>query len=148
MQIDDLLATAKDRCQPANYSGLAAALGVEPSAVSNWRHGRALPDGVSCSKIAVLTGEPLARVIGVVGEQRAVSREAKAVWRRLATAAAVLLAVGFSGFPVPVQAGLNAGESMHYAKWHVLCRRLHGWLLSLAGRFFPDPKNGPSALLA
>ncbi|WP_448123626.1 helix-turn-helix domain-containing protein [Stenotrophomonas riyadhensis] len=83
---------------------LAVALGVGRSAISNYRHSRALPDPAVCSTIAGLSGVPLARVLGIVGEARAISREEKAVWRNLAaTAAAQCLAVGFA-LPYKAQA--------------------------------------------
>ncbi|HFF3031791.1 TPA: DUF3693 domain-containing protein [Stenotrophomonas maltophilia] len=76
---------------------LAAALVVGRSAISNYRHARVLPEPVVCATIAGLSGIPLARVLGVVGEARGISREERAVWRKLAaTAMALRLAVGFA----------------------------------------------------
>lgn len=94
--VDDLLDAAKKASGAKNDSELAGKLGIKPAAVSNYRRGISQPNPVVCATIAGLTGEPLARVLGIVGEQRAVSREEKAVWRRLAATAA-LLVVGVLG---------------------------------------------------
>lgn len=70
-----------------------------------------------CAKIAEITGIPLARVLGIVGEARAISREEKAVWRRLASAAAVLLML-LPALPseASIRAELTDNSYMHYAK--------------------------------
>ena len=95
--IEELLDAAKAAQGIETDMALAKALGVGRAAVSNWRKGRNLPDPVACATLAGLTGEPLAKVLGVVGEARAISREEKAVWRKLAaTAAMALCAVGFA----------------------------------------------------
>ncbi|WP_422125975.1 hypothetical protein LAZ95_10950 [Stenotrophomonas pavanii] len=95
--IDALLDAAKAATGASNDSELAARLGVRPSSVSNYRKGVSLPNAVVCATLAGLTGEPLVKVIGIVGEARAISREEKAVWRKLAgMAMALCLAVGFA----------------------------------------------------
>lgn len=95
--INSLLDACKVAAGVSSDNQLAAALGVGRSAISNYRHARALPDPVVCATIAGLSGIPLARVLGIVGEARAISREEKAVWRKLAaTAMALCLAVGFT----------------------------------------------------
>jgi DNA-binding XRE family transcriptional regulator len=104
MEIDALLDAAKNGARLETDSALADRLGVTKQAVSNWRHGAKLPDAVACEKLAVLSGFPLARVLGHVGEQRAISAAEKRVWRKLATAAALMLAVGFSALPPPLTA--------------------------------------------
>lgn len=130
MEISTLLERAIRACEPATASGLAAALNVKPSAVSNWKHGRALPDEVSCAKIAELTSEPLARVLGIVGERRAISREAKAVWRRLATAAAVATLCVMT-LPGMAQARAVSASIVPANVYYVILRR---WLHRLAGK--------------
>ncbi|MEO7702912.1 MAG: helix-turn-helix transcriptional regulator [Opitutus sp.] len=90
---------------------LAALLGVNKAAVSNWRHGKRQPDAVTCARIAQITGEPLARVLGIVGEARAISKEEKAVWKRLANAAAVVVMFGTFAVPMLYSAPANAGTS-------------------------------------
>ncbi|HBK46571.1 MAG TPA: hypothetical protein DDZ67_09095 [Xanthomonadaceae bacterium] len=65
--------------------------------MSSYRKGVRLPDPVVCATIAGLSGIPLAKVLGIVGEARAVSREEKAVWRKLAaTALGMLCVIGLS----------------------------------------------------
>jgi len=92
--VNKLLDSARETCSPRNDKALAAALHVGAPAVSNWRHGRAYPDAVACARIADLCGVPLAQVLGIVGEARALSRDEKAVWRRLAHAAMLVIATG------------------------------------------------------
>lgn len=89
-QLNKLLDKIKETRSLASDNALAAALGVKRQTVSNWRQDRTLPDAVQCATIAGLTGEPLARVLGIVGEARAISREEKAVWHKLAANAAML----------------------------------------------------------
>ena len=90
MDVQDLLDTAKAAQNITTDKGLAEALGVTKQAVSNWRKGVSLPDTVTCATLAGYTGLPLAQVLGIVGEARAISREEKAVWRKLAASAALV----------------------------------------------------------
>ncbi len=111
--INSLLDACKVAAGVSSDNQLAAALGVGRSAISNYRHARALPDPVVCATIAGLSGIPLARVLGIVGEARAISREEKAVWRKLAaTAMALCLAVGFA-LPHKAQAAVAGFDSTH-----------------------------------
>ena len=111
--INSLLDACKVAAGAGSDNQLAAALGVGRSAISNYRHARALPDPVVCATIAGLSGIPLARVLGIVGEARAISREEKAVWRKLAaTAMALCLAVGFA-LPYKAHAAVSGFESTH-----------------------------------
>lgn len=88
MDVNSLLDQAKEACGVSYDKDLAPRLGVRPSAISNYRKGVSHPDTVVCATLAGLTGVPLARVLGVIGEARAISREEKAVWRKLAATAA------------------------------------------------------------
>ncbi|WP_313497394.1 helix-turn-helix transcriptional regulator [Pseudoxanthomonas mexicana] len=98
MDVQELLDAAKTAQKITTDKGLAEALGVTKQAVSNWRKGVSLPDTVTCATLAGYTGLPLAQVLGIVGEARAISREEKAVWRKLAgSVALVLCAIGISG---------------------------------------------------
>ncbi|WP_165780893.1 DUF3693 domain-containing protein [Stenotrophomonas indicatrix] len=116
--INSLLDACKVAAGVGSDNQLAAALGVGRSAISNYRHARALPDPVVCATIAGLSGIPLARVLGIVGEARAISREEKAVWRKLAaTAMALCLAVGFA-LPQKAQA---AATGFDKAAVYTLC---------------------------
>ena len=92
----NLLDDAKELHKLESDSALGRALGVKRQTVSNWRNGHNLPDAVACATLAGLTGEPLAKVLGIVGEARAISREEKAVWRKLAASALIVL-LTFSG---------------------------------------------------
>lgn len=90
MTITDLLDAAKSAQGFGTDMALASALGISRSAVSAWRNGVKTPDPVQCAALAGYTGLPLAQVLGIVGEARAISREEKAVWRKLAASAALL----------------------------------------------------------
>ena len=71
--------------------------------------------------IAGLSRIPLARVLGIVGEARAIRREEKAVWRKFAaTAVALCLAVGFA-LPHKAQAAVMGFDK---SAVHTLCE---GW---------------------
>jgi transcriptional regulator with XRE-family HTH domain len=90
MTITDLLDAAKTAQGFTTDMALAHALGISRSAVSAWRNGVKTPDPVQCAALAGYTGLPLAQVLGIVGEARAISREEKAVWRKLAASAALV----------------------------------------------------------
>ena len=99
-QLNKLLDKIKETRSIASDNALAAALGVKRQTVSNWRQDRTLPDAVQCATIAGLTGEPLAKVLGIVGEARAISREEKSVWRKLAASAmAAFVLMGATTLP-------------------------------------------------
>lgn len=105
MNFDQILARAIEASGAASDSDLSRKLGVSRQAVSNWRGGKKFPDTVTCATIAGITGIPLAQVLGVVGEARAISREEKAVWRKLAaTAMLVAISVGMSATPTAARA--------------------------------------------
>jgi transcriptional regulator with XRE-family HTH domain len=93
VKIADLLDAAKAARGLTSDNQLAKAIGVTRAAVSSWRNEIKTPDPVACATLAGLTGEPLAKVLGIVGEARAISREEKAVWRKLAATAAMLFLV-------------------------------------------------------
>jgi transcriptional regulator with XRE-family HTH domain len=118
--IDGLLDTAKEAVKASNDTELAKALGIRPAAVSNYRRGVSLPNAVVCATLAGLTGEPLAKVIGIVGEARAISSDEKAVWRKLA--ATVMGLMLFIGAALPESAkasaiqGFTKTHAIHYAK--------------------------------
>lgn len=131
MDVNALLDACKQAINATKDSELAAALGVSKQALSSYRNGHRLPDPVQCATIAGLSGIPLARVLGIVGEARAISREEKAVWRKLAATAALLAVVFLGAAPAPSQAAHghdDAGGTMHYAKWPMWVRLLWLWL--------------------
>lgn len=92
MQIGEILDEAKKVTGAASDSELSKKLGLTRNAVSNYRTGVSLPKAAVCEKIAKITGKSPLSVIAAVEELRAISSEDKAVWRRLAAAAFVLLA--------------------------------------------------------
>lgn len=112
--ISDLLDRIKQLRNLETDSALATALGVSRQTVNNWRQGRNTPDAVACATIAGLSGEPLNVVIGIAGEQRAVSREEKAVWRKLAATATLLLAGMLGAAHTPARAAPD-GSGLHFA---------------------------------
>jgi len=127
MDVNFLLDKAKEVCGVHYDKDLAPRLGVKPTAISNYRKGVSHPDPVVCATLAGLTGIPLVQVIGMVGEARAISREEKAVWRKLAgMTAAILLLVG-SAIGTPAKASTfdaisqmqmhaDFSQHIHYAK--------------------------------
>lgn len=148
MNIADLLDAAKTRNEIASDNQLAKALGVSRQAVSSWRTGLKAPDPVACATLAGLTGEPLAKVLGIAGEARALSREEKAVWRKLAATAllgAILCVVPF-GNSHAASATYEAvvPQSVYYV--------LRGWLRRLQARLWSivegSPGNARSAIHA
>lgn len=96
-----MLDKIKESRSLASDNALAKVLGVSRNTVSQWRHDIRLPEPVMCEKLADMSGEPLAKVLGMVGEARAISAAEKSVWRRLAQAAGFLLpfvlAAGIAG---------------------------------------------------
>ncbi|MBS9446553.1 DUF3693 domain-containing protein [Xylella fastidiosa] len=105
MEINLLLDKAKEACVVKYDKDLAQKLKIRATSISNYRKGISLPDATVCAELANITGLPLAKVLGIVGEARAISREEKAVWRKLATLAATTLLIGAGiTYPPPSQA--------------------------------------------
>lgn len=100
--LNNLLDKIRETRSLASDNALAGTLKVSRQRVSAWRKGENLPDAVACARIADLTGEPLARVIGIVGEARAISRDEKAVWKRLAMVAGLACYFAYSGLILPI----------------------------------------------
>ena len=95
MRIDEIVDRAKVAAGIESDVQFSKYLGLSKSAVANWRANTSYPNTVSCERLAGLTGIPLPKVLGIVGEARAISREEKAVWRRLAASVgALLLTIG------------------------------------------------------
>lgn len=118
--INEMLDKARKACGVDSDNALSKHLGVTRATVSGWRKGKSMPDVVACDKIAKMIGEKPLFVIAQVSEMRAISTAEKAVWRRLASAAIVVLSL----LPmVPVSAtvrpALTEAGYMHYAKFIV-----------------------------
>ncbi|MCE7031352.1 helix-turn-helix domain-containing protein [Lysobacter sp. GX 14042] len=125
-RLNELIDQAKIGAKASSDAAFAKALGVSRASVSNWRHGRNYPDTVQCARISELSGEPLQRVLGVVGEARALSADEKKVWRRLAEVAVIACAVMLPALPTQAATvNLNAGHDMHYAKSGLGLNSLH-----------------------
>ncbi len=138
MDVQELLDTAKTSQGLTTDKALAAALGVTKQAVSNWRKAVSLPDPVTCATLAGLTGIPLARVLGIVGEARAISREEKAVWRKLAASVGVFLmalSLSIEADAADYVTRHDSGPTLHYAKFRqavrILTARGLRWLATL-----------------
>lgn len=122
MNVAELLDAAKKAQGFETDMALAKALGISRSAVSAWRSGTKGPDPVQSAALAGYTGIPLAKVLGIVGEARAISAKEKDVWRRLAATATLLAAGVIGGALQPAQAatlGVEAAPTVHYAKYNV-----------------------------
>lgn len=147
-EVNKLLDKAKEVCRLTSDASLSRHLNLSRSAVANWRSGVSHPDAIACAKLAEITGFPLARVIGMVGEARAISREEKAVWRKLSSAAAlVLVALGMAGATPRAEAtaeGVRADNSTHGVYIMRSLRKLARWL---AGELLPLLRRSKPATL-
>ena len=110
MDVNSLLDKCKEVCGASTESELAKQLGISKQALSSYRNGHRLPDPVQCATIAGLSGIPLAKVIGIVGDARALSREEKAVWRKLAATAALLAVAVLGSAHAPTQAATAGAD--------------------------------------
>jgi len=125
--VTDLIDTARKALNVNSDAEFARQLGVSRGTIANWKSGYSLPDTVMCATLAGLTGLPLARVLGIVGEARAISREEKAVWRKLAaTAMALCLAVGLA-LPSQAHAAAHVStQAFDNATVYTLCAIMGG----------------------
>lgn len=130
MDVNKLLDRCKEVCGARTDADLARRLGISKQALSSYRNGHRLPDPVQCATIAGLSGLPLAQVLGIVGEARAISREEKAVWRKLAATAALLMIVAFPALPGHAatlgQPEMAAAQTHDYANNNLCIMRSHG----------------------
>lgn len=157
MKIDEIIDAAKMAAGVQSDSELSKHLGLSRSAVSNWRNGISLPDTVRCERLAGLSGQPLARVLGIVGEARAISREEKSVWRKLAASAATLFVMVAATLPAahpanasPTNAQADSAaiahaSNRHYAKFRNTLSLLWLWLRWKLTR---QPKPSPEHMEA
>lgn len=89
-------------CKHESDSAAARALKVQPSAVNNWRHGRAKPSAEAVERMCTAIGEPLRSWLPLIEAERARTPADRKVWLRLAqAAAAIALAIGIA----PAHAG-------------------------------------------
>ena len=143
--VADLIDAARKALGVTSDAEFARKLGVSRGTIANWKSGYSLPDTVMCATLAGLTGEPLAKVLGIVGEARAVSREEKAVWRKLAATAALLAVAVLGAAQKPVQAAEIGTEAdpIHIMRNNLLWwgRLLRDWLAHKLHRPKPSPNN-------
>lgn len=90
-EVIKLLDRCKEISSTPSDNAFANKIGVTRQMVSNWRAGKNYPDAINCAKLAEISGEPLAKIMGIVGEARAISDAEKKVWRRLANAAVLIM---------------------------------------------------------
>lgn len=139
--VTDLIDAARKALDVSSDAEFARRLGVSRGTIANWKSGYSLPDTVMCATLAGLTGLPLARVLGIVGEARAVSREEKAVWRKLAaTAMGVMLGVGLASPGNAHAASTGFQKPSLYTLCEILRARIRWiwlWLTSCL------PRNSP-----
>jgi transcriptional regulator with XRE-family HTH domain len=97
-------------CKHPSDSAAARALKVQPSAVNNWRQGRAKPSAEAVEKMCNAIGEPLRAWLPLIEAERARTPADRRVWLRLAQAAAmIVLAVSFGR--IDVHSNTTAGQS-------------------------------------
>ena len=133
MKIEEIIDRAKIAANIESDMQLSKHLGLSKSAVANWRAGTSYPNTVSCERLAGLTGIPLVKVIGIVGEARAISREEKAVWRKLAAIAALLILTTWVTYAPQAMARVSAHRVIEQARQHFAengpeCILCHNWL--------------------
>lgn len=107
---------------PSDYK-LALVLGVQQTTLTNYRHGKTLPDARVIQSICGLTGDDPALLLAEVEAERAKTAEARALWlevvQRLRSTlhaaffAVVLGAAGLAGFPLDAQ---SATRHFHQVK--------------------------------
>lgn len=123
MDTNKLLDKAKEVCGVRTDGELAGKLGVSKQAMSGYRSGSRLPDPVVCATLAGLTGIPLAHVLGWVGEARAISREEKAVWRKLAATAVMALCAIATTLPGGAKAATTGFQAAEQLQQCLLCQQ-------------------------
>lgn len=99
MNVCHYLDAARDRLDPASDYELARELEIEPSAISNYRHGRSRPDNnVLIGLAEILEIDPL-ELIALVNAERAKKERERAFWKNLLSTLSVVcfgIALGFS----------------------------------------------------
>lgn len=125
--INILLDKSKIASGASNDAGFARHIGVTRASVSNWRHGRNYPDAVQCARLAQLSGEPLARVLGIVGEERAISREEKQVWRALAQQIGVAAVVALCAVVTPAQSAPLTSSAISQRGMPIMLKKRRRW---------------------
>lgn len=114
--VEELINEARKALNVSSDAEFARKLGVSRGTIANWKSGYSLPDTVTCATLAGLAGIPLARVLGIVGEARAISSDEKAVWRKLAaTCALVLVFFGYTGQAASATSDISGENAAKFA---------------------------------
>lgn len=98
-------------------SDIAAKLGVNRSAVSNWRSGTKAPDDEQAIALAQMLGKPEGELLAECAAARAKSATARAAWERIAKLASMTAASAALGVvnlfltPSPAFAAMARGIS-------------------------------------
>lgn len=139
-------AALKAQGLPSDYA-LAARLGISRSAISNYRHGRSLPDDGLAARIAELAQLDPDAAVAAMHAQRAVSDAERARWQRIAdrleraavTACAALALVGFSGGPDGGALARSAGNGTQVASGslYIMSTSVRRWLRRRLRDFLP-----------
>lgn len=108
-------------CKHTNDSETARALKIRPSAVNNWRHGRAMPNAAAIEAMCKVTGESAAHWMPLIEAERARTPDDKKAWLRLAQVTAVaslILAAlpGHTSTESTVSSAHNPVHSVYYVK--------------------------------
>ena len=104
---------------PSDYK-LALTMGISFSSLTNYRHGKSLPDPRVISKLCELTGDDPGLLLAQIEAQRAKTDEAKALWTDIAKRLAAAAAAGIVSASVMAGPTLPASPdgdcSMYYVK--------------------------------
>lgn len=134
---------AAERGIVKNDNDIAERLGLNRSAVSQWRSGKTAPNEDQAARLAALLGKP--EIMAECMAHRAKVPEARAMWERaartLSMAASLIAAVAVSFFltPSPANASNGAGlncTTLYYVK---LMRRAMKFASRLAAALLPRP---------
>lgn len=148
MNFVELLEMAKKASGAESDSAFGRVLGAKRQTVSNWRNGNNFPDAVTCEKLAEISGIPLHRVLGIVGEARAISAAEKKVWRKLAAAIFVGIVIAL---PASAKAEIPTnGQASEAAAVCIMrnVRRIIRWLASSIAYLIRGKSDDQAAMLA
>lgn len=90
MDVNKYLDEAKARIEPPSDYALARELDIEPSAISNYRHGRSKPDNDVLIGLAEILKIDALKLIAEFSRERAKKKREKKFWERLLSTALLL----------------------------------------------------------
>ena len=91
MDVNKLLDKCKEVSSCPTDMAMAEKLKVTRACISEWRHGKRLPNIVTCARISDITGIAFHKIVADIEEQRAISNDEKRAWRRLAQVAVLIM---------------------------------------------------------